>query len=290
MSITSREIETQPAMWQQAIDLAKNVAAKLPQPGQRVSIIGCGTSLYIASAYAALREAAGQGPTRAYPASEVPPQLDCDVLIAISRSGTTTEVLDVLATRQESLKAVALSSSADSPVAKAADDSIELAFADEESVVQTRFATSVLALLRASLGEDLGPVCEQAEVALTAELPGIADAERVVFLGKGWASHLADEAALKLREAASQWSESYAALEYRHGPISVLAKTLVWGLTDLPDHLTEAVKQTGSNLRLPDYDPLAELVLIQRFAVALAEARGLNPDHPAHLERAVILK
>jgi fructoselysine-6-P-deglycase FrlB-like protein len=290
MSITSREIETQPAMWRQAAELAASSEESLPRPGQRVAAIGCGTSLYIASAYASLRETAGQGPTRAYPASEVPAQPDCDVLIAISRSGTTTEVLDALAARPKGMRAIALCGSADSPVARAADESIELPFADEESVVQTRFATSTLALLRASLGEDLGTVCEQAEAAIGAELPELGDAERIVFLGRGWAGHLADEAALKMREASSQWSESYAALEYRHGPISVLAKTLVWGLTDLPDHLTEAVKQTGSILRLPAFEPLAELVVVQRFAVALAEARGLNPDRPAHLERAVILK
>ena len=36
-------------------------------------------------------------------------------------------------------------------------------------------------------------------------------------------------------------------------------------------------------------DPLAELIRIQRLAVALAERRGLDPDRPAHLERAVVL-
>ena len=34
---------------------------------------------------------------------------------------------------------------------------------------------------------------------------------------------------------------------------------------------------------------MAELVLIQRMAVALAEARGLDPDHPRHLTRSVVL-
>jgi fructoselysine-6-P-deglycase FrlB-like protein len=34
---------------------------------------------------------------------------------------------------------------------------------------------------------------------------------------------------------------------------------------------------------------MAELVLIQRMAVELAEARGLDPDHPRHLTRSVVL-
>ena len=45
-----------------------------------------------------------------------------------------------------------------SPLADVATDVVALPFAAEESVVQTRFPTSVLALLRASLGEDLGDV------------------------------------------------------------------------------------------------------------------------------------
>jgi hypothetical protein len=34
---------------------------------------------------------------------------------------------------------------------------------------------------------------------------------------------------------------------------------------------------------------MAELVLIQRMAVGLAEAHGLDPDHPKHLTRSVVL-
>ncbi|CAM5647385.1 hypothetical protein SALBM311S_07571 [Streptomyces alboniger] len=36
-------------------------------------------------------------------------------------------------------------------------------------------------------------------------------------------------------------------------------------------------------------DPLAELVRVQRLAVAVAAARGLDPDRPRHLSRSVIL-
>jgi len=36
-------------------------------------------------------------------------------------------------------------------------------------------------------------------------------------------------------------------------------------------------------------DPLAQLVLAQRLAVAMAERRGLDPDRPRHLARSVII-
>lgn len=77
-------------------------------------------------------------------------------MVAITRSGTTTEVLDLLG-RLEA-PAVMLSGK-------------DLPFADEESVVQTRFATSVLAVLRASLSEDLCPAIADAETALGMPLP-----------------------------------------------------------------------------------------------------------------------
>jgi glucosamine 6-phosphate synthetase-like amidotransferase/phosphosugar isomerase protein len=34
---------------------------------------------------------------------------------------------------------------------------------------------------------------------------------------------------------------------------------------------------------------MATLVLVQRLAVALAVARGLDPDHPRNLTRSVVL-
>ena len=44
----------------------------LPQPGERVAVVGCGTSWFMAQAYAALREASGQGETDAFAAIGVP--------------------------------------------------------------------------------------------------------------------------------------------------------------------------------------------------------------------------
>ena len=91
------EIATQPQDWLEAVDTAREHVAVLPAPGERVAVIGCGTSLYMAQAYAALREAAGQGVTDAWPASEHRLGRTYDRVLAITRSGTTTEVLEVLA-------------------------------------------------------------------------------------------------------------------------------------------------------------------------------------------------
>lgn len=91
------EINSQPVMWQQAIDLAGRSAGVLPTAGQRVAVTGCRTSWFVAQSYAAMRESAEYGVTDAFSASEFPAARRYDLVVAISRSGTTTEVLDLLA-------------------------------------------------------------------------------------------------------------------------------------------------------------------------------------------------
>jgi CRISPR-associated protein Cas5a/b/c len=86
------------------------------------------------------------------------------------------------------------------------------------------------------------------------------------------------------------WSEAYPAMEYRHGPISVAQSgTVVWALSSLPAGLAREISDTGAALVESSLDPMAELVRIQRLAVALAQARGLDPDQPRNLSRSVVL-
>lgn len=286
------EIGSQPDIWERAIAVAKESASILPQRGQRVAVVGCGTSAFIAQAYAAEREAAGHGVTDAFVASEFPATRTYDLLIAISRSGTTTEVLELLAELPASQKTLAVVGDADSPGASAATNAVLLPFADEESVVQTRFATSVLTVLRAGLGQDLASVVADARVSLEHDLPANWETfQQFVFLGRGSGVGLATEAALKLRESALAWAESYPAMDYRHGPISLAEPhSLVWFLTEPPAGLVEQIEATGASVELPAAsDPQAELVRAQRLAVALALHRGYNPDQPRNLTRSIVL-
>jgi fructoselysine-6-P-deglycase FrlB-like protein len=291
MSVTPTEIASQPAMWQRAVDLLAEVGAQLPKPGERAAIVGCGTSFFIAQAAATLRESRRLGETDALIASEIPVQRRYDLAIAISRSGTTTEVVQALTALRVHQPTLAISAVAGSPVVGVADKTILLDFADEISIVQTRFATTTLALMRAHLGEDLEPVIAEAQVALESPLPvDPMDFEQFVFLGRGWTSGLASEAALKFREVASAWSESYHAMEYRHGPISVAGpSSLVWFLDGADPALIEDIQATSATVVVGTADPMAELISIQRAAVALAESRGLDPDQPRHLTRSVML-
>jgi CRISPR-associated protein Cas5a/b/c len=291
MNITTAEIETQPRMWQEAVALLPSVEARLPGPGARVAILGCGTSYFIAQAAAILRESKGLGETDALIASEATSARTYDAVIAITRSGTTTEVLQALRMFGSRQPTLAISGTPGSPVLDEVDDAILLDFADEVSVVQTRFATTCLALLRAHLGDDLQPAVREAQASLSSALPiDPAEFEHFVFLGRGWSVAIASEAALKFREAARTWTESYAQMEYRHGPISVAGpRSLVWFVGGGDAALAADIRATGATVIARPGDAMAELVTIQRAAVSLAHARGLDPDQPLHLTRSVTL-
>ncbi|BCJ66052.1 SIS domain-containing protein [Polymorphospora rubra] len=308
MAYVDTEIASQPDCWRQAAEVAATSTAALPRRGERVAVVGCGTSWFMAMAYAGLRERAGHGETDAFPASEFPTGRRYDRVLAITRSGTTTEVLDLLHDLRGTCPTSVVVGDPASPVVDAATDAVPIPFADERSVVQTRFATSALALLRTSLGENLSAAAADAEVAVRAPLPiDPARIEQATFLGRGWTIGLAHEAALKCREAATFWAEAYPAMDYRHGPISIAAPgRAVWAFGDIPDGLSLDVEATGAAFvhsrtsgvhsvlgrwvagRKP-LDPMADLILAQRFAVALATSRGLDPDAPRHLTRSVVL-
>jgi fructoselysine-6-P-deglycase FrlB-like protein len=284
-----REIASQPDCWARALRSVGEAAEVLPGRGERVAVIGCGTSWHIASAIAAAREAAGHGETDAFTASELPVR-DYDAVLAVTRSGTTIEVLDALRNVHGSVRTIGITADASAPVRAVTDQLLVLDYADEQSIVQTRFATTVLAVARAHVGHDLTPVVEQARAAVAADLDDrLVDRPHYVFLGRGWSNGVAREAALKIQEAASAWSEAYPSLEYRHGPLSTATEgSVVWLLGVDDSVLVSDIRRTGATVVVSDADPQAELVLVQRVAVATAEARGLDPDRPRHLARSVI--
>jgi CRISPR-associated protein Cas5a/b/c len=284
------EISSQPEMWRRAAEVAATMGECLPAAGERVAVVGCGTSLFMAQAWAAAREQAGQGETDAFTPSEALPRR-YEAVVVLTRSGTTTEVLDYVTRLAQSTRTIAVTGSPASPIVALCDHAVLLEFADERAVVQTRFATTALALLRSHLGVEVDPLADAAEGALAEPLPVDPDTVRqFVFLGHRMGVGVAREAGLKLREAAGAWAEAYPSTEFRHGPISAIdATSVVWALSPPPKGLGEAVAATGAMFRYARRDPMVELVVAQRLAVALAEARGLDPDNPRFLTRSVVL-
>ncbi|MFN2562782.1 MAG: SIS domain-containing protein [Jatrophihabitans sp.] len=293
MSFVAAEIATQPDLWVRATTLAAEpaVAAALPGRGARVAVVGCGTSLYMARAWAARREELGYGETDAFPASEFPAARRYDRVVALTRSGTTTEIVRLVSALRGVTPTTVITADASLPAGAAADSVVELAFADEKSVVQTRFATTALALLRSAVGDPLDRAVADVRAELARPVPaGYRDRRQFTFLGTGWTVGLAEEAGLKLRESAQAWAEAYPAMEYRHGPISVADEhALVWVFGAAPEGLRAEIEQTAATVITSAADPMAELVGAQRLAVELAERRGLDPDAPRNLTRSIVL-
>jgi fructoselysine-6-P-deglycase FrlB-like protein len=295
------EIASQPDTWRRAAALAVGPTAEaLPKKGERVAIVGCGTSLYMAQAYAVLREQAGLGDTDAFAASEYPFGRAYDRVVALSRSGTTTEVLELLQRLKGVVPTVAVIADPDTPAPALADETVVLDFADERSVVQTRFATTALTLFRAHVAAqsgtafDLEKIVADAGRCVSEPLPdAILDKTQFAFLGRGWTVGLANEAGLKMTEASLTWTQSYPAMEYRHGPISISSPgTVTWMLGEAPRGLAAQVQATGGqwlDAVADGRDPLAELIRVQRVAVALGGRKGLEVDNPRNLTRSIIL-
>jgi len=290
MNVTSVEIDSQPDVWRAAWELRDEAARLLARPGERMLVIGCGTSAFVAESFALLREEAGLGETDAAYASEPRPWRPYDVVVSITRSGTTTEIVDALRAVPAGVRKVVVTGVADSPCAQLADDVLVLDFADEKSVVQTRFPTTLLFLARAAFGEDVSGLPDAATSALAEPSSLPEEFDHIVYLGRGWTYGLAQEAALKIREAAQAWAESYPLLDYRHGPLAVAHRgSLVWFLGVANDDLAREIEATGATVVQGTADPLVELALAQRLAVRTAERRGLDPDNPRHLTRSIVL-
>jgi len=286
------ELATQPQDWLSARATAEQHRHLLPAPGERVAVVGCGTSLYMAQAFAALRESAGLGVTDAWTPTEHRLGRGYDRLVAITRSGTTTEIVDLLAETSGQLPTTVITCSPSTPALEHADG-IVTPDLDEQSVVQTRFATGTLALLRWHLGEDLTDVAAQAQRVLDADesiVGAAAGAEQITFLGRGWTTAIAHEAALKLRESSQSWTESYPMMEWRHGPVSIASQgRVVWAFGDLVDRLEQDVVATGADFEHSPDDALADLVRVHRLCVVRARAAGLDADAPRNLTRSIIL-
>jgi glutamine---fructose-6-phosphate transaminase (isomerizing) len=290
-SVTFDEIVSQPEVWDHAASVGRSRGNLVLGQGRGL-IIGCGTSAFVAEVLARHREAAGIGETDFAFASEAKLERRYDVVIAITRSATTTEVVDAMRLVESGTHRIGLTAVAapgNSALADVTDELLVLDFADERSVVQTRFPTAQIALVRAAFG-DPTDFRALATEALSAPLPDVDRFHHFVYLASGSAMGLAHEAALKIREMAQAWSESHVALDYRHGPISVAGEhSLIQLFGKPPARLVDELRSTGATVLTDDLDPLGQLVVAQRIALAACEHKGLNPDQPHRLTRSVVL-
>ena len=193
--------------------------------GARIAVVGCGTSWFMAQSYAWLRETGGHGETDAFAASEAFVDRGYDAVVALTRSGTTTEVLELVERLRGRVRTIGVigdpTSPARRPRRRRGDPAVRRRAVGRADPLRDHRARALPRLARR------GPRRRRRRRrsrAIDDDLdPALVDAEQFTFLGRGWTVGLAHEAALKMREASQSWTESYPAMEYRHGPIAIAA-------------------------------------------------------------------
>lgn len=254
-SATLQEILSQPETWEKTLARAAQERWELPPAGQTrrpLLFVGCGTSFYLAQSAAASFTRISGDPGRAVPSSEVflfaPNSIAASekpLVVAISRSGTTTETVWAAKFLREQLHVpvIALSCYADRALAHEGDWRMIIPEAQEKSVVMTRsFTSQLLGIFLAAaasakahgLIEQLGSIPERGSKLLdrgASTVQSIADdsgLDHFIFLGQGVFYGGANEAMLKMKEMSLSFSEAYHSMEYRHGPMSIAgAKSLI---------------------------------------------------------------
>lgn len=247
---TYHEITTQPQAWE---DVLQEINAQTPQllaswdqdKPRSVLFTGCGSTYYLARAAAVIFQAQTEIPSVAHPASDLVLFPDIFIkdgnkplLVAISRSGETTETL-LAVDRFLSLglgQVIGITCYEDSSLAKMVSTALVARQAHEESIAQTRSFTSMLVAAQAlatilagkSLSDEylrlprLGANLLDDHSALAKSLGEDAGIERFFFLGSGPFYGLACETMLKMKEMSLSYSEAFHFMEFRHGPMSMV--------------------------------------------------------------------
>ncbi len=307
---TLREILEQPAAWAAAIQSFNAATPALDRllrdrAPDEVLFTGCGSSYYLSmTAAAAFQQVTGLRASAVaaseillFPGSVIVPGSN-PLLVAASRSGTTTETVRALeVARRRQIPTLCLTCTRRSPLARSADRCLHSPKGTERSIVRTKSFSSLLLLglflaaSRASTStfrEDLRrlPTLGKrvTKVALSAMQTLGADASHFVFLGGGPAHGIAWEAMLKMTEMAQRPAVAHHPLEFRHGPIAMAGPGTVAVLfgsragARLEADLARDLRRHGAMVvRLrDDWQGMADVDVDVALGVRLSdEARGL---------------
>jgi glucosamine--fructose-6-phosphate aminotransferase (isomerizing) len=329
---TYNEIKSQTEAWAQAIALVRETT--LPEAGnyEQVIFTGCGSTYYLSLAASALYQELTNRAARAVPGGELLLNSQTvlsgqrTLLVAVSRSGTTTETVRAVEKfRREKHGDVLVISNYEEVLSRLADVNIVIDKGQEESVAQTRSfasmfvaATAVSARMagRSDLFDAmvdlprLGNRLLEKYEAHARELGTNLEFDRFYFLGSGSRYGLACEVNLKMKEMTLTHSEPFHFLEFRHGPMSMVnEKAVVVGMLSDANRLHEAkvlseMKTLGGTvLSLGEQDAdvsfgsgmpenirgVLYLPVLQLMAFYRSVAKGMNPDRPNHLTAVVKL-
>ena len=166
---------------------------------------------------------------------DTPPRLDGALVVGISQSGESPDIVAVLEEGQsQGRPTVAITNEAGSPLADVADVVIDLHAGAEDAVAATKTYTTQLAVValiseamsgRSGVLDGLPSLASEAlqREEQTVTLAGsMADIEHCAVLGRGFNHATAFEWALKLQELTHVVAQPFSTADFLHGPIAVL--------------------------------------------------------------------
>jgi glucosamine--fructose-6-phosphate aminotransferase (isomerizing) len=336
---TYQEIITQTEAWKGALQAVFNVEKPIneiwnPTDITDVLFTGCGSTYYLSLAIAALFQQMTGHSARATPGGElfmypdtVNSKGSCTLLVAISRSGTTTETITAVKQFREKERGpvIVITNYSDTPLVALGDLAIVIPEGQEQSVAQTRsfasmyVASTALATViagREDLLKAMSTLPVQGEVLIhtyepiAREIGQNMDLDRFYFLGSGPRYGFACEASLKMKEMTLTRCEPFHFMEFRHGPMSLVTETsLIVGLLSDKNRMHEQavldeMVQLGARVlslgesesdisfgsHLPEFiRNVLYLPALQLMAYYRAVEKGMNPDQPHNLKAVVKL-
>lgn len=172
-----------------------------------------------------------------------PPSLNGSLVVGISQSGESPDLLAVLAAAHEDgAPTLAITNTPESPMAGMADRHLYLGAGPELAVAATKSYTSQLlavAALSAAISRDptlsepfrVLPPAVEATLTVAANAHSAAatlrDESRCVVIGRGYNHSTAFEWALKIAELSYLVAQPFSAADFRHGPLAMVEPGLV---------------------------------------------------------------
>jgi glucosamine--fructose-6-phosphate aminotransferase (isomerizing) len=245
---------------------------RLPE-GASVVHTGCGTSFHAAQT--------GGWAVQALEAVLRPPL--ADVMVCVSHEGETALTME--AERMFGGDVWLVTGRADSPFAELVDEVVVCTPEVERSWCHTASYTCAVAAIEALHGGEIEDLPERVERALEQEVE-LFEEDRVLIVGAGPDWPTAQEAALKLREGAWVDATAYETEQLLHGHLAAVdGRVRAYVLegdrraAQRAADAAAALETLGCRVELvPTEHPVVDIVRFQLLTLAVAEARGIDPD------------
>ncbi len=306
-------------------------ASEMIEEAEDVYLTGCGTASFAASLGARyLRDAGVQAHTEQaheleYRSDEIN---EDDVVIAVSQSGETADLLSLLEEIEADVLAVV--NVVGSTLARTSDHTLYVNAGPEIGVASTKAFTAQLAVLKLlsstiderleegreellSTAEKIDDVIDDNSETIRELSDYLVEKDHAYFIGRNHGYDLAREANLKLKELSYIHAEAFPGGEFKHGTLAlvedgtpVITFLKDESFDDIHSNMKEAhsrgadiisvgTKQAEESLihiDIPeDENPeLLEVVPFQMASYLTSVKKGNNPDKPRNLAKSVTVK